>query len=316
MKCDDIRRLISDDLDGAAGPAEQATVREHLAACDGCRQVQRQWQIIDDAVKAGPAGAPQAKYWQEYRGRLQPRLRLGPQRVSGIGSYHAWGWAAAALLLVALGVAVVVAAGQARRASEADEALARVAAAGRPAAGTGVVLPAAQVQDVSTDMKLFHEIDLTFEGGVKWVATDGRKIDFGVSRELGAAPAVTDGPDRVAVVTVSVRRMANGQMRPVNQARIVGRSGCRADFTAQAGGLEFSYECLPLIRSDRDARLRLVVGLGKEEGNGYGAASADVDFQSGQSGEVARVVSGGATYAIDVSLRLLPVQGQTKPVGA
>ena len=54
-----------------------------------------------------------------YRGRLQSRLSLEPRRVRGTGSVYTWGWAAAAVLLVALTAAVWVAVGQARRASEA-----------------------------------------------------------------------------------------------------------------------------------------------------------------------------------------------------
>ena len=50
------------------------------------------------------------------------------------------------------------------------------------------VLPAALGAGAATDMKLFHELDFTFDGGVKWVATDGKKIDFGVSTELNPAP--------------------------------------------------------------------------------------------------------------------------------
>ena len=117
-------------------------------------------------------------------------------------------------------------------------------------------------------------------------------------------------------MAVSVRRAEGGQAAPINEARIVGRSGHRADFSTQAGGLELTYECQPIIASDHEARLQLGVGVGNAEGGSYGAASASVDLQSGQTAEVARVVSGGVSYVFEVTLVILPVQDTGKPTGA
>lgn len=322
MSCEDIRKLISDDIDGAASPEETERVRQHLESCPECRALREQWLRIDGAVKDCPADTPSEDYWNEFPARVEARAAGAPARVIRLGNLHSWGWAVAAVLLLALGVAVYVAAGQARRASDAVARLAH-AAAHTPAAPVVPVLPAAASREgTATDMRLFHELDLTFEGGVKWVATDGHKIDFGVSRELGPAHAVAEGPDRVAAVAVSVRRVGDAgrvsgeRQQTVNEARIVGRTGCRADFTAQDGGLEFNYECLPIIRSDTVARLQLTVGVGRPEGDGYGAASAALDMRSGQSAEVARVVSNGVNYAIEVTLFVLPVKGHGDATGA
>ncbi len=277
--------------------------------------MRRQWERIGRAVKEGPADAPPPAYWDEFPSRLESRAGRQGAHARRLRERLRSGWAVAAVLLVGLCVVVYMAAHEARRASEAAGRAAHLAA------GTGGVshLPAVPVvESASTamDMKLFRELDLTFEGGVKWVATDGHRIDFGVSQELGPAPAVAEGPDRVAVVTISVRRIEGGSMQTADQARIVARPGHRADFTSRAGGLEFNYVCLPLIRSGSAARLRLTVGVGKADGDGYGAASADVSLRSGQSAEVARVVSGGATYAIEATLRVLTVKANSAARGA
>ena len=319
MRCEDIRELISDCIDGAAAPDVRAQVKDHLAGCPDCRALHDEWTRINDALKDGPSGEPGEPYWDSYRGRLQSRLSLEPRRVLGTGSVYTWGWAAAAVLLVALGVAVYVAADQAGRASDAAGQLAQSGANWHvPSPTTPVALTVAVSGAAAMDMKLFHELDMTFDGGVKWVATDGKKIDFGVSTELNAAPrpAVATEPDRVAAVAVTVRRVAGGELQPVGEARIVGRSGQRAELSTQAGGLEFSYECQSLITSDDAARLRLGVGVSAAEGDGYAAATAAVDLKSGQSAEVARVVSGGVTYVFDVTLFILPAQQPARHTGA
>ena len=318
MRCEDIREMISDFIDGAAGPDDEAQVREHLAACPECRALHEQWKRINDALKNGPPAQPEEPYWDSYRGRLQSRLSLEPQRVLGTGSVYTWGWVAAAVLLVALGVAVMVAVGQARRASEPSGRAAQAGPHSLPLPAPGAtVLPTADSSGADMDTRLFHELDSTFDGGVRWVATDGKKIDFGVSTELNPAPrpAAAAGTERVAAVAVSVCRAEGGRLEPVDEARIVARSGCRADFLAQAGGLEFSYECQPLIRPDGGVRLRLGVGVANSEGDNYAAANAVVELQSGQTTEVARVVSGGVSYAFNVTLFVLPAQEPAKRTG-
>ena len=315
MNCDDIRKLISDDVDGAASAEDAQRVREHLAVCPECRAVRRQWERIDSIVKRGPADTPSEEYWDEFPNRLEARLRMRPLRLRLFANVHSWGWAAAAVLLVAFCGALYVAAYQSRRASQADDRLVRLAT--RPVAEPAVpVLPVSNGVGTPTDLKLFHELDLTFEGGVKWVATDGQKIDFGVTRELGVQPATDEGPDRVAAVALTVRRVDGERGRLADRVHIMGRSGCRADFTTQAGGLEFNYTCLPLIRSETAARLHVSVGVGKPEGDGYGATTATLDLHSGQSAEVGRVVSDGVTYAIEVSLSMMPLKVKAGPRGA
>jgi len=64
MACRDIRETISAFVDGEASPAEAASVREHLAACERCRRLERQMRAAGEGVR-------------QVRGRVPDRFREG-----------------------------------------------------------------------------------------------------------------------------------------------------------------------------------------------------------------------------------------------
>lgn len=112
MRCEKARRWLSDDLDGALGPARKARLAVHLSSCHDCRAYR------DDLVRleatAGRRLERSADDWAAFERRLEARLdaeaRNGPVGRVLEANRRAWAWpavasaAAAALILwLALG---------------------------------------------------------------------------------------------------------------------------------------------------------------------------------------------------------------------
>jgi anti-sigma factor RsiW len=55
MTCRDLVELVTDYLDGALGPGEQAVVAEHLRACDGCAEYVGQLRATIAVLAATPS---------------------------------------------------------------------------------------------------------------------------------------------------------------------------------------------------------------------------------------------------------------------
>jgi len=57
LSCRETARLLSQGQDRDLAFGERLTLRVHLAICDGCRNVNRQFTFLRDAVRAlGEAG--------------------------------------------------------------------------------------------------------------------------------------------------------------------------------------------------------------------------------------------------------------------
>jgi Putative zinc-finger len=106
MRCETMRRRLSDDLDGALSPRKKVRLEAHLRHCPGCRAYR------DDIVRfqAGAATAADRSpdYWAAFERRLEARLdSVEPGRkVAGVPFFTGRRWAVAAvgfLLLAAAG---------------------------------------------------------------------------------------------------------------------------------------------------------------------------------------------------------------------
>ena len=114
MTCDTFLDLVSDLLDGAVTPAQRAEADAHLAECEGCRQVLADLRRIQQATGTierlpAPAGA-----WARIEGHLLADAGFAAahaehRRTRGISwRSHVW-LAAAAVLVLSVGVALYVA---------------------------------------------------------------------------------------------------------------------------------------------------------------------------------------------------------------
>ena len=314
MKCDKARRLLSQVLDGAAGRWTRARLQRHLARCEQCAKALESLRAVNGALKSvadAPFSAhPDERYYETFWGRLQPRLgREGtPGALPGLA---AWRLAVAAAVAAAAAFLAITAVWEHRRAASLraslDSALSRVARLEEGARG-----PAADVRLITDgavtpgDKTLFHEMDLTFASDLKWVATDGRKIDMGLTHTISpkVTPALSAGGERAAAVQVAVFEEKDGKARLLSEARILARNGCKADFTTEAEGLTFRYECTPFIESDREAVLKLGVAAFGSDGEERALAGASLRIRSGQEAELARILSRESAYSVRVGLGL------------
>ncbi|MGZ8461048.1 MAG: anti-sigma factor family protein [Candidatus Deferrimicrobiaceae bacterium] len=97
MACRDIRETISACVDGEASPEEAASVREHLAACERCRVLERQMRAVGAGVRQVrgrvPDGFREAVFAHlDAEGALPPRKKVLPV---------SWRWAAVPLAAAA-----------------------------------------------------------------------------------------------------------------------------------------------------------------------------------------------------------------------
>ena len=97
MDCRDIRETISACVDGEASPGEAASVREHLAACERCRVLERQMRAVGAGVRQVRGKVPD-RFREEVFARLESEGVL-PKRKKAFPT--AWRWAAVPLAAAA-----------------------------------------------------------------------------------------------------------------------------------------------------------------------------------------------------------------------
>lgn len=92
------RERLSALLDGELGPAEQAELQAHLAACAACAAELEELALLGQAARELDEPAPEG-YFDELPGRIRQRLRAARPAARGRLA-PTWSWAAAAALLV------------------------------------------------------------------------------------------------------------------------------------------------------------------------------------------------------------------------
>ncbi len=98
--CDSLRELLYLSIDGLIAKEESEALETHLASCASCRAVQEEIRGIQQRVQ----GLPTRPAPDGFQDRVLQRLESTRPRAS---LWSASRWAAAALVLVALGVATV-----------------------------------------------------------------------------------------------------------------------------------------------------------------------------------------------------------------
>lgn len=320
MKCDKARRLLSAMVDDGLGRWSRMQLEGHLAQCEQCRATCRNIEAMNEALKsvAPPLcnAPPEEPYWTGFWGRLRLRLASGEASADVQGKPARHGALAVALAVVAAVLACVAVWAHSRTAAlrgDLEAARARIArleeGPREPAADVRLMADGAVTPG---DKTLFHEMDLTFASDLKWVATDDRKIDLGITHTISpqATPSVATDADGVAAVQVAVYEEKDGKARLLNRARILARDGCKAEFSTEGEGLTFHYECTPLIASGGQAVLKLGVAAFAANGEGRAVAGASVRMRSGQEVELARIRAGESTYSVRVVLGLWRPQAE------
>jgi anti-sigma factor RsiW len=97
MGCRDIRESISACVDGEASPGEAAAVREHLASCGRCRELERQMRSVGAGIRQVRGSVPD-RFREAVFARLESEGAL-PKRKKDVST--AWRWAAVPLAAAA-----------------------------------------------------------------------------------------------------------------------------------------------------------------------------------------------------------------------
>lgn len=114
LDCDDIETRLQDFVDGVLEPGEERRMREHLAACDGCRSEEGRARRLRARVAELPRSiAPPRDLWPEVASRLEERTPAeAPATPARRGPWRRWTprqWAlqaAAAVVFMLLGGAL------------------------------------------------------------------------------------------------------------------------------------------------------------------------------------------------------------------
>jgi len=120
MGCKKYEKWISDSLDGELNVKRSRQLDSHLTQCSACRAYRERLHLLQqEAMRLENPDIPSG-YWEEFSGKLAPRLRT--RRPEGPGlrpGWEGWRWAwvgAAVLIASALSLVLIL-----RRAPEAME---------------------------------------------------------------------------------------------------------------------------------------------------------------------------------------------------
>jgi len=104
MACDEYKGLLSALLDGELPPEERARVEAHLETCPECRQLLEELRALDTQLAALPGVAASP----DFDARLGKRIRR--PRILTFRPTMRIAWAAAAVVLVAVGLGLFLSA--------------------------------------------------------------------------------------------------------------------------------------------------------------------------------------------------------------
>jgi hypothetical protein len=103
MRCEKMKKRLSDDLDGALAPAKKARLEIHLQGCPGCRAYRAGLVRLQSGAASAADRSPE--YWKGFEERLGSKLAgIEPGRRTVRFPFSArrrWAWAAAGFLAMA-----------------------------------------------------------------------------------------------------------------------------------------------------------------------------------------------------------------------
>ena len=100
MKCDDVRDLLDEYVDGELAPADRASVEEHLAGCEACRTECEELRKTAELVRSMPRAAAPEGLVAEVRRQIEERRQA--RRWVIVRWSRAAGWAAAAAIVAVI----------------------------------------------------------------------------------------------------------------------------------------------------------------------------------------------------------------------
>lgn len=102
MSCDEFRSLLNDHVDGELSPSETVRFEAHLSECEACRAERAELvTLLENVGRLDRQLSPERELW----GGIERRIGSGGRVVRGPWRSSAWlGWAAAAVLVVVVGV--------------------------------------------------------------------------------------------------------------------------------------------------------------------------------------------------------------------
>jgi anti-sigma factor RsiW len=80
VRCDAVRDLLLDYLEGEAPLLPRRRVEAHLRACPACAAELASLRAIRGLVASAPAPAPGAEFWREFEGEVRRRIAALPPR--------------------------------------------------------------------------------------------------------------------------------------------------------------------------------------------------------------------------------------------
>lgn len=103
MKCEKMKKRLSDDFDGALAPAKKARLEVHLRGCPDCRAYRAGLARLQSGAAQAADRSPE--YWSGFEERLGSKLAgIEPGRRTVRVPFSArrrWAWAAAGFLAIA-----------------------------------------------------------------------------------------------------------------------------------------------------------------------------------------------------------------------
>jgi hypothetical protein len=305
MRCDDVQKMISDMQDGALSDRAERKVRRHMQSCEACRAFARRLGALQNALDSLPAvpgdRRRQDGYWDGLPGRVRLRLEEAAEHVAGRAGPLVLR-PAGAVLIVLLAVALCAAAyehGRTRALREHMEGLrARVVTSALPDAGGPPEAVGAAWGVGARQRRLFHEMNLAFADDLKWVATDGDRIDFGLARTgMEGGLSVPEGP--IVGVGLAVSRPGDpGSAGEAGALSIVAFEGCAAEFAAVQAGVIVRFACTPRVKADGRVRADVRVVLSDPSTGARCGLQTEADLTRGREVEVGQVLLGSQTFVL------------------
>lgn len=183
--CSRVSRYISRSIDGELTPDEAGELRAHLEACAGCRRDAEAQARLRARVAALPGPEMPAGYSQRLREAVHARIMT--ERPAPTGTAFRWVAAAAIVMLSAAVMFLTWRLADAR--ARVTELTARQAAQSVPVAALPGVRPehAGTAQGYAEQMAAFAAARDFYGRRMRWMATDGDQVEFGMSAGTKAA---------------------------------------------------------------------------------------------------------------------------------